>query len=152
MPSLDETFKAVGVTSARDKILALCSAPALFFPSQHYSEDYIMVNTVAYVVGEILGNLVAPFEPRLKQHIKLSMFDTTVPEQDRRNMVYGFQTPSYLDAVIDTLTDLGKQLQQMEQEHRSVCSALVEAETNTPLLRTLQEYRSYNVKKAGTVA
>lgn len=146
MPSLDETFKAVGVTSARDKILALCNAPALFFNvSPQYSEDHILVHTVSYVVGRILANEVSPNNAEFNQHIRFGLFEQ--PIDTRRNLMHSLGDPGFLDAYMDALRDTEHKLRLLRTQYLDRCKDLISGETGVPLLDSLALYRKYHANE-----
>lgn len=155
MPSLDESFKAVGVTSARDKILALCNAPALFFDVK-LPEDSIMVSLVAPYAGrtlleELLPAQTSPYDfglvfSDLHKHIMNSVFQH--PDiAKRRNLSYAMQDPAYLDNLIAWIKDVrDKYLASKKAHHEQMCSFLV-AETEFPLLKFNDDYRKFYEKE-----
>ncbi len=158
MPSLDDTFRAVGVTSARDKILALCNAPALFFDLK-LTEDQIMVSFVGRLCGQmLLDELLPNVEDKedilrhnlkywpLYKHIMNSVFDA--PDvAARRNIAYSMQDPKYLDALIEWIKDMMVKWDAIHKEFRANLVAMTIAETNYPLMFFNSEYKKYYDEK-----
>lgn len=145
MTSLEENFKIVGVTSARDKILALCNAPALFFKLGPGGEDHCMTHWVTYVVSGILGEHIDKYDTKFCQHIREGLFNGPIDE--RRNLVYSLADPIFLDAYIAGLWGTHDKLLQLQKEYNEKARELLEVETGVPLFNFQKEYREYHERK-----
>jgi predicted glycoside hydrolase/deacetylase ChbG (UPF0249 family) len=144
MPSLDDTFKAVGVVSARDKILALCNAPALFFNVElQGSEDRLMVHTVSYLVATLLARNYAP---DLEQHIVQGIFEGSV--EKRRNLAYGMCDPAFVDAYIATVATVDAKMKTIRKECDDKIAAMILEETGVPFFKFQKEYKEYHAREA----
>ena len=140
MPSLNDTFKAVGVTSARDKILALCNAPALFFNVDlQGGEDHVMVHTVSYLVATILAE---EYAPELRQHIVQGIFEGSI--EKRRNLAYGMCDPAFVDAYIETITTVNAKMKAIRKEADDKVAAMILEETGVPFFKLQSEYKEYH--------
>lgn len=141
MPSVEDTFKAVGVVSARDKILALCNAPALFFNVElQGSEDRIMVHTVSYWVAILLAR---GYAPDLEQHIVQGIFEGSV--EKRRNLAYGMCDPAFVDAYIETISTVDAKMRAIRKECDDKIAAMILEETGIPFFKLQSEYKAYHV-------
>jgi predicted glycoside hydrolase/deacetylase ChbG (UPF0249 family) len=144
MPSLDDTFKAVGVVSARDKILALCNAPALFFNVElQGSEDRLMVHTVSYIVATLLARNHAP---DLEQHIVQGIFEGSVAK--RRNLAYGMCDPAFVDAYIESISTVAAKMKAIRKECDDRIAAMILEETGVPFFKFQKEYKDYHAGQA----
>lgn len=141
MPSLDDTFRAVGVTSARDKILALCNAPALFFnmSTDLYGEDYVMVHLVSYSVACLLSDAYAP---DLRQHIQQGIFEGSI--EKKRNLAYGMCDPAFVDAYIATIATIAAKQKAIRKEADVKLAAMILEETGVPFFSFQKEYKEYH--------
>lgn len=144
MPSLDDTFKAVGVVSARDKILALCNAPALFFnlSTEHYGEDYVMVHLVSYTVARLLADQYAP---DLSQHILQGIFEGSI--EKKRNLAYGMCEPAFVDAYIATIATMAAKMKAIRKECDDKVAVMVLEESGVPLFAFQKEYKEYHARE-----
>lgn len=146
MSSLEDNFKVVGVTSARDKILALCNAPALFFNCTNIGEDTCMVHQVTFVVSGILGEHIDRYDTKFCQHIREGLFNGPVAE--RRNLIYALTDPGFVDAYIAGLKETHDKLVTLRKENEAKEKELLEKETGVPLFNFQKEYREYHAGKA----
>lgn len=155
--TIEDAFRAVGVTSARDKILALCNAPALFFNLDNCSEDNLMTSFVTTWAGRFLTDELFPLREcpysfgneysQLSCHIRNSVFEHPNINK-RRDLAYAMREPSYLDALITGIVDTKNKWDALRKaQHETTCNLLV-AETEFPLLKLDSDYRKFYEAKA----
>jgi hypothetical protein len=156
VPSLNDTFKAVGVTTARDKILAVCNAPALFYDNVKLTEDQLMTTFVARQCGRMLLDELMPAKRdvndnvnnslhygALSHHIMNSVFD--VPDKDaRRNIAYSMADPKFLDELIAGIKQMMLNWDRIHAEYRNNLNQYLLQETGYPMFYLNQEYIRYH--------
>lgn len=155
--TIEDAFRAVGVTSARDKILALCNAPALFFSDANFSEDSLMTSVIPILAGRFLIDELLPPQhcpythgnkySYLTSHIENSVFKH--PDVDkRRDLAYAMREPSYVDALITWIVEMRQQWDALRKDqHETTCNWLMK-ETEFPLLKFNDDYRKFYEAKA----
>ncbi len=149
-----EFFEALGITKAKDKIVALCNAPALFISGKSdYTEDFVMVHFVTAHVWSFIKQEYFPSEyneddivrrdlkyHHIAKHIENSVFSWN---PNLRDIIYSMRDPTYVDKFLEWIVEVRDKAIEIDKEYFNKFSAFCLQETGVPKFYYNSAYKKH---------